>query len=275
MPEGHTLHRLAGSINAAFGASTPQVSSPQGRFADGAALLDGTELMGSWAHGKLLFVDFAHERTLYVHLGLIGKWFVLKLPVPGEEPEVAGVIRLRLLSEEHVADLRGPMACQVVDPAEVSRLVGRQGPDPLQPDQDPDVAYQRITGSGRSVAELLMDQTVVAGVGNIYRCEVLWRHRVHPLRPGRTLKRATWQTIWDDLVALMPWGVRTGSIITLDDVLEDVRMHLEAGETVEVPREFAVYQRAGEPCLRCGSRVRHSVVAGRILFWCVNCQRRT
>ena len=110
MPEGHTLHRLAGSINAAFGASTPQVSSPQGRFADGAALLDGTELMGSWAHGKLLFVDFAHERTLYVHLGLIGKWFVLKLPVPGEEPEVAGVVRLRLLSEEHVADLRGPMA---------------------------------------------------------------------------------------------------------------------------------------------------------------------
>lgn len=275
MPEGHTLHRLARSIDAAFGASTPQVSSPQGRFAEGAALLDGTVLERSWAHGKLLFVDFADERTLYVHLGLIGKWFVLPLPVPGEEPAITGVVRLRLLSEGHVADLRGPMACRVVEPGEVSRLVERQGPDPLQPDQDPDVAYQRIASSGRSVAELLMDQTVVAGVGNIYRCEVLWRLRVHPLRPGRTLKRATWQTIWEDLVALMPWGVRTGSIITLDDVLEDVRAHLETGQPVEVPREFAVYQRAGEACLRCGSRVRHTIVAGRNLFWCGNCQRRT
>jgi endonuclease-8 len=157
----------------------------------------------------------------------------------------------------------------------VNRLVGRQGPDPLQPDQDPQVAYDRIVHSGRTVAELLMDQTVVAGVGNIYRCEVLWRHRVHPLHPGRRMRRATWQLIWDDLVELMPWGVRTGSIITLDDVLHDVRTALEAGVVVEVPREFAVYQRAGEPCLRCGSRVRHKVVGGRNLFWCGNCQRRS
>ena len=275
MPEGHTLHRLSGAIETAFGGSRPQVSSPQGRFADGAALLDGTPLERSWAHGKLLFVDFADERSLYVHLGLIGKWFVLPVEPPGSEPPVTGVVRLRILGEQHVADLRGPMACQLVDPGEVARLIGRQGPDPLQPDQDPDVAYDRISRSGRSVAELLMDQTVVAGVGNIYRCEVRWRHKVHPLHPGRRLRRATWQLLWEDLVALMPWGVRTGSIITLDDVLEDVRTHWEAGETVEVPREFAVYQRAGEPCLRCGSRVRHKVVAGRNLFWCGNCQRRT
>lgn len=275
MPEGHTLHRLAGAIDTAFGGSEPEVTSPQGRFAEGAALLDGTVLHRSWAHGKLLFVDFADERSLYVHLGLIGKWFVLPIPQPGVEPAVTGVVRLRLLGEQHVADLRGPMACSVVDPAEVARLVDRQGPDPLQPDQDPDVAYARISRSGRSVAELLMDQTVVAGVGNIYRCEVLWRHKVHPLHPGRRLRRATWQLLWDDLVHLMPWGVRTGSIITLEDVLEDVRTHWEAGDQVEVPREFAVYQRTGQPCLRCGSRVRHTVVAGRNLFWCGTCQRRS
>jgi len=275
MPEGHTLHRLANALDGAFGRGTPEISSPQGRFAEGASLLDGTVLERSWAHGKLLFVDFADERTLYVHLGLIGKWFVLPVPQPGAVPPVVGEVRLRVLDEHHVADLRGPMACQVIDPVEVSRLVARQGPDPLQPGQDPDVAYDRIAHSGRTVAELLMDQTVVAGVGNIYRCEVLWRHRVHPLHPGRRLRRATWQLIWDDLVELMPWGVRTGSIITLDDVLDDVRSRLQAGGAVEVPREFAVYQRAGEPCLRCGSRVRHKVVAGRNLFWCGNCQRRT
>ncbi|GAA5160804.1 Fpg/Nei family DNA glycosylase [Ornithinimicrobium tianjinense] len=280
MPEGHTLHRLAGALDTAFGGTTPDVSSPQGRFAEGAALLDGTVLEQAWAHGKLLFVDFADGRTLYVHLGLIGKWFVL--PVPPEHvelgPPVLGEVRLRIADERHVADLRGPMACQVVDQEEVLRLVGRQGPDPLQPvdeRNDPDTAYRTIARSGRTVAELLMDQTVLAGVGNIYRCEVLWRHRLHPLKPGRSLKRSSWQLIWDDLVHLMPWGVRTGSIITLDDVLADTAAAWERGERPQVPREFAVYQRDGMPCLRCGATVRHKVVAGRNLFWCGGCQRRT
>lgn len=277
MPEGHTLHRLAGALDAAFAGTAPKVSSPQGRFADGAALLDGTVVEGAWAHGKLLFVDFAGARTLYVHLGLIGTWFVL--PVGPEHaglgPPVVGEVRLRVADARHVADLRGPMACQVLDQGEVGRLVARQGPDPLQPDQDPATAYGRISRSGRTVAELLMDQTVLAGVGNIYRCEVLWRHRLHPLRPGRSLRRASWQLVWDDLVRLMPWGVRTGAIITLDDVLEDTAAAWERGERPVVPREFAVYKRTGMPCLRCGSTVRHKVVAGRNLFWCGGCQRRT
>ncbi|MFK5633087.1 MULTISPECIES: Fpg/Nei family DNA glycosylase [unclassified Ornithinimicrobium] len=275
MPEGHTLHRLAGALHTAFADTTPDVTSPQGRFVDGAALLDGTVLERSWAHGKLLFVDFADERTLYVHLGLIGKWFVLPVDPAHDEPPVVGAVRLRIADERHVADLRGPMACTVVDQEEVARLVARQGPDPLQPAQDPDTSYRTISRSGRTLAELLMDQTVLAGVGNIYRCEVLWRHRLHPLKPGRSLKRASWQLVWDDLVRLMPWGVRTGTIITLDDVLEDTAAALERGESPVVPREFAVYKRTGMPCLRCGSTVRSKVVAGRNLFWCGGCQRRT
>lgn len=278
MPEGHTLHRLAASIDRAFGRDTPEVSSPQGRFADGAALLDGLTLESSWAHGKLLFVDFAQERTLYVHLGLIGKWSVLPVDPIGSEPPPTGQVRLRLLSQTHVADLRGPMACQVVDQDVVTTLIDRQGPDPLQPTgelNDPDAAYRRISRSGKSIAELLMDQTVLAGVGNIYRCEVLWRHRLHPLKPGRSLKRSSWQLIWDDLVALMPLGVKTGTIITLDDVAADTAAALARGEMPDVPREFGVYKRTGMPCLRCGSTVRHQVVAGRNLFWCGGCQRRT
>ena len=278
MPEGHTLHRLARALDSAYGGTTPQVSSPQGRFAQEAAVLDGQVVDGSWAHGKLLFVDFAQGRTLYVHLGLIGKWFVLPVEPPGSEPPATGQVRLRLLSDTRVADLRGPMACELVDEAEVDRLVRRQGPDPLQPVgglNDPDEAYRKIRRSGKTVAELLMDQTVLAGVGNIYRCEVLWRHRLHPLKPGRSLKPASWQLIWEDLVRLMPLGVRTGTIITLDDVAADTEAALERGELPDVPREFAVYKRTGQPCLRCGASIRHKVVAGRNLFWCGNCQRRT
>src|SRR5699024_7039618 len=101
-------------------------------------------------------------------------------------------------------------------PEEVAALVRRQGPDPLRVESDPDRAWAAIHRSRRTIAELLMDQKVLAGVGNIYRCEVLWRHRIKPSVPGQRLRRATWQAIWDDLSALMPWGVRTGRIITRD-----------------------------------------------------------
>ncbi|MCK0111508.1 Fpg/Nei family DNA glycosylase [Ornithinimicrobium sp. F0845] len=277
MPEGHTLHRLAGDLQEAYAGGSPSVTSPQGRFAEGAALLDGRVVERGSAWGKLLFLHFEGERILYVHLGLIGT-FVLSSVEGQPDPPVTGVVRLRLLDERTVADLRGPMACEVLTPEEAAALVERQGPDPLRPESDPDRAWAKIHASRRSIAELLMDQTVLAGVGNIYRCEVLWRHRIKPSTPGVRVKRATWQTIWEDLSALMPWGVRTGRIITRDEVLQDVADAVAAGEaprTLDVPRDFSVYQRTGEPCLRCGSRVRHSVVAGRNMFWCGNCQRRT
>lgn len=278
MPEGHTLHRLAGDLQAAYAGQAPSVTSPQGRFGAGAALLDGQLVERGSAWGKLLFLHFADERILYVHLGLIGT-FVLSPVTPGQaDPPVVGVVRLRLLDEHTVADLRGPMACEVLSPAEVDALVARQGPDPLRTESDPDLAWARIHSSRRSIAELLMDQSVLAGVGNIYRCEVLWRHRVNPAFPGTRIKRATWDAIWADLVMLMPWGVRTGRIITRDEVLTEVQDAVAAGENLrglDVPRDFAVYKRTGEPCLRCGTRVRQRAVAGRNLFWCGNCQRRT
>ncbi|GAA1162531.1 Fpg/Nei family DNA glycosylase [Ornithinicoccus hortensis] len=277
MPEGHTLHRIAGELQDAYAGRSPSVTSPQGRFADGAALLDGREVERGAAWGKLLFLHFAGERTLYVHLGLIGT-FVLSRVTGEADPPVVGQVRLRLLDGDTLADLRGPMACEVLTPPEVEALVARQGPDPLRPESDPDRAWASIHAARRTIGELLMDQTVLAGVGNIYRCEVLFRHRVNPAFPGSRIKRATWQAMWEDLVHLMPWGVRTGRIITLDEVLDDVVAAVDGGQEargLDVPREFAVYQRTGEPCLRCGARIRTKVVAGRNLFWCGNCQRRS
>ena len=101
-------------------------------------------------------------------------------------------------------------------------MLDRLGPDPLRPDADPDVAWARISKSSRSVAELLMDQAVLAGVGNVYRSEVLFRHRLSPFTEGRTLRRSSWRLIWDDLERLMPLGVATGRIVTVEDqVLRD------------------------------------------------------
>lgn len=276
MPEGHTIHRLANSIDSAFRRTAVSVSSPQGRFADGAALLDGRRLVEASAWGKHLFAEFAGDAWLHVHLGLIGKFDVARRPrsTSGAVP-VRGEVRLRLLNSRYVADLRGPNLCAVITPEQVAAVHARLGPDPLRPGADPERAWAKVSRSGRSIAELLMDQSVLAGVGNLYRCELLFRHRVDPFRPGRDLRATTWSALWEDLVMLMPLGVATGQILTMTDQVEDAVVALDTvGHAGPYERRFYVYQRTGEPCRVCGSKVRTQVVAGRNLFWCGRCQRR-
>jgi len=275
MPEGHTLHRLAGALTDAFGGRRVAVSSPQGRFAADAALLDGSVLTAADAAGKHLFVDLQHDRLIHVHLGLIGKFDVVtgadEVPVP------VGQVRLRLVTidgaQTSYADLRGAIICDLVGPTRRDEIVAALGPDPLRPDADPARAWGRITKSSRPIGDLLMDQHVLAGVGNVYRAEVLFRHKIHPMRPGRTLRRGQFEALWSDLVALMGEGVRTGRI----DTVRPEHTPAAMGRPPRTDRgggEVYVYRRAGLPCLVCGSRVCAGVLVGRNLFWCSQCQRR-
>lgn len=289
MPEGHTIHRLAGALDRAFTGTRPVVTSPQGRFLDGAALLSGRTVEATDAWGKHLFVEFEGERVLNVHLGLIGSFSVD--PFTGVVPDPVGAVRLRMVNPGHVADLRGATVCELITPEQAEAILRRLGPDPLRGDADPAQAWARISRSTRPIGELLMDQSVLAGVGNVYRCEVLFRHRVDPFRPGRELRPATWQALWSDLVRLLKIGVDTGQILTMADQVDeasagDYDLDAVPGAPTGVSawrpnplagafeRRFYVYKRTGEPCLTCGSRVRSVVAAGRHLYWCGRCQRR-
>lgn len=273
MPEGHTLRRLALALDEAFAGRAVAVTSPQGRFAEEAALLDGTVLRSADSAGKHLFVEFEGDRFVHVHLGLIGSMEVTPMPDRDPPPPV-GQVRLRLATV-HVpaayADLRGATRCVLATPEEVRRVVAGLGPDPLRPDADPSRAWRRISTSGRPVGEMLMDQAVMAGIGNVYRAEVLFRHRIHPLRPARTLRRSQFEALWADLVTLMAEGVRTGRIDT-------VRAEHTPEAMGRGPRrddhggEVYVYRRHEQPCHVCGTRVRTSVLAGRNVFWCPRCQ---
>ncbi|MBM6403564.1 Fpg/Nei family DNA glycosylase [Phycicoccus sp. CSK15P-2] len=274
MPEGHTLFALARDLHAAFAGTRPTVTSPQGRFAEGAAQVSGRTLLGATSRGKHLFLEFEGDLWVHVHLGLIGTFTVDEGEWTAEAP-VVGQVRMRLATREHVADLRGPNLCAVVTGGEVEAVLDRLGPDPLRPDADPERAWRRIGRSSRPVAELLMDQSVLAGVGNVYRSEVLWRHRLSPFTEGRAVRPASWRLVWDDLVRLMPLGVATGRIVTVEDQVLEVEAALGRGERPRLTeRTSSVYRRTGRPCERCGSRVRTQVVAGRNLFWCGGCQRR-
>jgi len=271
MPEGHTLHRLAGELTATFGGRVVEASSPQGRFAGSAALVDGQVLVGAEAWGKHLFIEFPDDRFVHVHLGLYGKFDVYA--DVSVVPEPVGQVRLRLATDTAYADLRGATVCELLTRAERDIVVGRSGPDPLRADADPGIAWERIRRSKAPIGGLLMDQSVLAGVGNVYRAEVLFRHRIDPYRPGNTLRAGQWRAIWDDLVELMQEGVRTGRIDTV-----------RAAHTPEAmgrpPRrddhggEVYVYRRNGMPCHVCGRAVRTAELQGRNLFWCSQCQRR-
>jgi endonuclease-8 len=275
MPEGHTLYALAARLDRAFAGAAAAVSSPQGRFDGGAALLDGRVMRESSSWGKHLFAEFAGDAWLHVHLGLIGKFDVTERDGSGARPPIRGQVRLRLCNDSTVADLRGATLCAVVTPEQALAVRARLGPDPLRPDSTADLGWGKVARSGRTVAELLMDQSVIAGIGNVYRCEVLFRHRVDPFRPGRELRHRTWTALWDDLVALLPLGVAAGQILSMADQVEQAQSEVTSGLPVEAPeRRYYVYKRTGEPCRVCGSRIRTAEVAGRNLFWCGRCQRR-
>ncbi len=271
MPEGHTLHRLATDVYDTFGGRAVVASSPQGRFAEGAARIDGQVLLRTEAHGKHFLAEFGNGDWLHIHLGLIGKVDFGTAPVP--EPVGRYVtVRLRLANDTAYADLRGATVCELITGAEREALLARLGPDPLRDDADPDLAWRRIRRSRLPIGQLLMDQAVLSGVGNVYRAETLFRARLHPLTPGRAVKRSEWQRMWTDIVQLMRYGVQTGRIDTVADehtpdaMGRDPRRDDHGGEVY-------VYRRHGDRCHVCDSVVRTQVLAGRNLFWCPKCQR--
>jgi endonuclease-8 len=267
VPEGHTIHRLAQDY-ARFVGRPVEATSPQGKFADAAALLTGSPLTRTEAHGKHLFLGFGGGRWIHVHLGLFGKVTFGDAPAPPP----TGTVRLRLAGPTAYVDLRGPTTCALITDVEKQAVHARLGPDPLRDDADPLLAYARVARSRTTIAALLMDQKVIAGVGNVYRAEVLFRHGIDPYRAGRTITPAEWDAIWTDLVALMHEGVRHNRIDTVRPQHTPEAMG-RAPRVDDHGGEVYVYRRTHQPCHLCGDAVRTADLAARNLFWCPTCQK--
>lgn len=323
MPEGHTVHRLAAAFERAFGGQRVRTSSPQGRFSE-ASELDGMVLLGAEAAGKHLFLPFAPSadvdhgspvvRYVHVHLGLYGSWTFAgdpgfadahaigapRLRIGEQEEGLEGpatldwrrlvprpTVRLRIIGTHGLADLTGPTACEVHDARERQDVLDRLGPDPLRPDPEGRERRRFVDAVRRSrttIGALLMNQKIVAGIGNIYRAELLFRARLDPFVPGRDLSAGMLEEMWEDLVALMSYGARTGRIVTVQPahrrlearILERSRGTRQNGDGDPdvVPREesFYVYHRQTLPCRLCGTTVRSADLAARTVFWCPRCQ---
>ncbi|MEY4367854.1 MAG: hypothetical protein RLZ28_1269 [Actinomycetota bacterium] len=269
MPEGHTVHRSANDFNRLFAGQVVSVSSPQGRFELGARLVDNTKLVKAAAVGKQLFLKFAGGKTIRIHLGIYGKWQFREFEVAraGQDaPPVVGEVRARFSAKHAVVDLRGPTVCEVLTPAEVSAVLKRLGPDPINSDPtglESQRFLEKVIKSRTTIGQLLMNQAVVSGIGNVYRAELLFRAKIDPYQLGNRLTEEQILEIWHDAVKLLKVGVKTGFMITRDDLAKK--------RPTKAERNF-VYKREGKPCRVCDQEISIAIMATRKLYWCSKCQ---
>jgi len=274
LPEGHTLHHHARKHQRWFAGQLLRASSPQGRFSEGAAQLDGQVLSEASAKGKHLFWSFADVGVLHVHLGLYGRFRYHRAPVP----EPRGAVRLRVVGDARGLDLIGPTRCRLLTPGEAAAQRDKLGEDPLDAAADGQEVVARLQRTRRAIGATLLDQSIVAGIGNVYRAELLFLAQLHPATPSKEVPETTLRKLWDDAVTLLAVGAKANSIRVVG---EDVQG--PPGSADVEPGDFEVRGRYGpradrlwvykrRACKLCGSEIVTSEVASRTMYHCPGCQ---
>ena len=260
MPEGHKTHYLARQHGRALAGQPVAVSSPQGRFTDDAKLIDGRVLQSVSAAGKHLFYQFDGGAIVHVHLGRYGSF----AEHPSPPPTPIGQVRMRMIGEAVALDLRGPTRCRVIDAEQRSTIEAKLGPDPLAGGRKADIR-RNLTASGKPIAALLLDQSLVAGVGNIFRAEMLFEAGINPATAGNRLTDEGFEQLYKAIKRQMAAGLKHGKIVAVTAA--------EAGKplvTVDGKDRFRIYGKTD--CPRCGSTIQTEAFAARKLYYCQQCQ---
>jgi endonuclease-8 len=245
MPEGDSIHGVARRLQPLVGEKLEvETPHPRARVTGVAGRLDGRRLLGVEAVGKNLLLRFEDGLVLRSHLRMKGRWQVLER---NGTTTRRGVPWLVLRGEKAEAILwHGPVL--ELDDTSVRRL----GPDILAepPDLEEMVKRMRAAGQSLAIGEAVLDQRLVAGIGNMWRAEALWRAQVSP---------------WTRLGDLSDAELRR----VLTEAAQLMRRSLDSGL-----RQRAVYRQAGRPCPRCGTPItsRGQGDANRVAYWCHNCQ---
>ncbi|MFE4694577.1 Fpg/Nei family DNA glycosylase [Streptomyces sp. NPDC056749] len=263
MPEGDTVLQTAKRLDSALAGGVLTVSDLRvPRFAT--ADLTGRTVLDVTARGKHLLTRFEGGLTLHSHLRMEGAWRVFD---HGERWRggPSHQIRAVLATAEHTAVGYRLPVLELLRTEDEEQVVGHLGPDLLGPDWDPDTALRNLLADpGRRVGDALLDQRNLAGVGNVYMCELCFMARATPWLP----------------VGELPLPIATRLVSTAKQLLEanrDRPVRTTTGATPvmsrRLPRErLFVYGRAGRPCLRCRTPVRKAVRDDRPTYWCPHCQ---
>jgi formamidopyrimidine-DNA glycosylase len=279
LPEVETVARdlarhLAGATIAGARGDWPRAIASHPDVETFAAALAGRRVEDVGRRAKLVVVRLSGGAALTIHLKLTGQLFVVPAGA-AQDRHVHVVLELEDGRELRFRDVRkfGRVGCWPVDPttgtvmeaAGGSGLFAGTGPEPLDAAFTLRAFRLRLRGRRGRLKPLLLDQAFIAGVGNIYADETLWRARLHPLRTAASLRPPHEARLYRELRAVLAEAVaRRGS--SIDD-------YTAPDGDGSMQERLVAYQRTGEPCLRCRRPIRRIVVGGRATHFCSWCQR--
>lgn len=256
--------------------------------------LTGARVLTLRRRSKYILADLSTDETLLIHLGMSGRMLISPPPISGEGQGEGGAPETReTLGEWHhhhpapekhdhvILDMEdgtritfndarrfGAMDLMPTATAETHPLLAQLGPEPLGNAFDEPYLAARLKGRNTPIKSALLDQHIIAGLGNIYVCETLYRARIHPARKAARISAAR-------AAALVPLirDVLAEAITAGGSSLRDYRQ--ADGELGYFQHSFQVYGREGEPCLTpgCTDTIRRIVQSGRSSFYCPTCQR--
>jgi formamidopyrimidine-DNA glycosylase len=232
------------------------------------ARLRGARWTGIRRRSKFLLLDTDAGWTLLVHLGMTGRLWVADAGRPQHAHEHV-VIALQGGRELRYADARrfGLMRVVKSENVDTDRRLKSLGPEPLAEDLRAEALYRSTRGRKQPIKSLLMDTRALAGIGNIYACEALYRSGVNPRRAVGRIGRQVWERLLQNLRDVLQEAITAGGTTIRD-------FQNAEGNAGYFTVSLRVYGREGEPCARCGGRIRRIVQAGRSTFYCPRCQAR-
>jgi formamidopyrimidine-DNA glycosylase len=234
--------------------------------AEVAAELEGERVASVERRGKYLIVRFESDRVLLIHLRMTGSMRHSGGQDLAEDPHRRAVVRLDDGSDVAYRDVRRFGTWLLLEPGELEPYLGaRVGDEPLDALFTAARLGERLEKRRAPIKAALLDQRTLAGMGNIYVDEALWRARIHPLRPAESLDRNELRRLHKGVRAALELGIaRQGSTLR--------NYALPDGGSGSMQDEFKVYGRGGEPCDRCGTPIAKTRVGGRGTWFCPTCQ---
>jgi formamidopyrimidine-DNA glycosylase len=228
--------------------------------------LEGERVASVERRGKYLVVRFESGRVLLVHLRMTGSFRHVPAGVPAAAPHTRAVVSLDDGSDVTYRDVRRFGTWLLVEPSELDTyLAARLGEEPLARGFGPAALAARLANRRAPLKAALLDQRTLAGLGNIYVDEALWRARLHPLRPANSLD--------DDEVRALHRGIRAALRMGIARQGATLRDYAQPdGSRGSMQHEFKVYGREGEPCDRCGTPIAKTRAGGRGTWYCPTCQ---
>jgi endonuclease-8 len=255
MPEGDSVAKNAMELRPVLvGSLIDDVYATKGPVRANAGRLRGSEVLAVRTKGKNLIIDFSGGYSLLVHLGMTGRWRIID-----SSRSVAGSATFALtVAGKHAVCSGAPVARVDRTPA-IERDLERIGPDLLGDDLDlEDIALRAGSDPARSLSEVLLDQSIASGIGNVYKSELAFLARIHPDTPVGEIPREDLSSIYERASALLAINVRRGPRVTTGDRRRG--------------RELWVYGRGGLSCRRCGTRIESEMSGDRVTYWCPTCQ---